>query len=114
MQDRLAVAWSFGKPYVARDDCFEHMLGETAFGLGLYLARQLVAGIVHGEQYAEDLQVFVQAFANLFIGVQEFNDAFQRKKFALEGNEYLMGCTERIHRDEAQRGRAVKDDILTI
>ena len=31
MQDGFAVAWSFGKSHVSRDDSLEHMLGETAF-----------------------------------------------------------------------------------
>ena len=46
--------------------------------------------------------------------MQELDDAFQRKKLALQGNKYLVGGAQSIDGDKPQRRRAVDDDIVVL
>ena len=76
------------------------MLGKAAFGFGLHLSGELVAGVVHGKQHAQNLQIAVEALAHLFVGVQQLDDAFQREEFALQRNENFVGGAQGIDGDE--------------
>ena len=45
-------------------------------------------------------------------GVEQFADTFKGKVLALHGDDHRVGCRERVDGDEAQRGRAVDEDVV--
>ena len=67
-----------------RNDLFANFGAVSASGVEFAAFRRIYRA---GDIAFEDLKVFVQAFAHLFIGMQELDDTFQSKKFALQGNE---------------------------
>ena len=89
MNDGFAVAGSFGEADIARNHRGKEMIREAALHFAFDVARQAVADIKHGQHHAEQRQIGIQAFANLLICLEQLDDAFESKKFALKGNKQL-------------------------
>ena len=80
------------------------------FGFFGNLAREIETSVVHGEQYAFNGELGVEVLLHEAQGVEQFAHAFKRVKFALYGDEYRVGCRQRVEREQSQCGGAVDDD----
>ena len=80
MKDGLAEAGGLGKPHGAGDDRFKDLIGEATVHFVLHLPRQAVAPVEHGQHHAEKPQLRIEPLLDLFIGLQQLDDAFQGKE----------------------------------
>ena len=79
-----------------------------------HLARQVVAGVVHGTEQPVDAKSGIQDFSNLLDGIEQRRQPFQGVVLALHGNHDAVGGDQRIHRKHGERRRAVDDDVVVL
>ena len=83
-----------------------------------YLLRDLVgqlgAAVVHGEQDRGDLQATVQVRLDQLDVVEQLAQPFQRVVLALDRDEHLVAGDERVDREQAERRRAVDEDVVDL
>ena len=85
-----------------------------ALHLVVYLVCQTQTLVVHRQQETLNLQLRVQTFLHNLDGAQQLRDTLQCKIFTLHGDDDAVGGCQRIHRDEAQRGRTVYQDVVVL
>ena len=81
------MAGRFRKAYVAGNNCFKQVFGEAAAHFVFNFASQAIARVIHGQHYTQQRKIGVESFFHLLVGLQQLDDAFKCKKFALQGNE---------------------------
>ncbi len=81
--DRLPVARSLAKSYITRDYRHHDLLPEVLLGLGLHLGCQAGPPVEHGEDYALDLEVRIQALPNEADGLDDVSEPFHGVVLAL-------------------------------
>ena len=108
------MAGRFRKAYVAWNHGFKQMIRETAAYFVFDFAGEPVPNVVHGQHHAEQGQIRVEPFFDLLVGLEQFDDAFQSEKFALQGNQQFPCRAQGVKRQQAQRRGAVQDDIFVI
>ena len=90
------------------------MIGEAALHFVAHFAGQAVAGIVHGQHHAQQVQPGIEPLFDQLEGLQQFDDAFQGEKFALQGDEQFLRGAEGVEGQQAQGRRAVDDDVIVL
>ena len=79
------------------------------------MPRQTVPPVEHGQHHAEKPQLRVEALLDLFIGLQQLDDAFQGKELALKRHKDLPGGAQGIERKQAERRGAIQyNEIKTL
>ena len=73
---------------------------------------QAVAPVEHGQHHAEKPQLRIEPLLDLFIGLQQLDDAFQGKELALERYKDLLGGAQGVEREQAERRRAIQDNEI--
>ncbi len=112
--DRLAVPRRLGEAHIPGDGGLVDLIAEVGPYLVGDLARQIQAAVVHGQQYTGDLQLFVQMPLDEPDRVEQLAQTLQGVVFALNGDEDGVGRRQGIECQQAQRRRAVEDDILVV
>lgn len=74
------VTGSFRKTNISRNDRLEQMIRKTPADFCIHLPRQPIADIVHGQNDTEQIETRIQPFLDLLIGLQQLDDALQRKE----------------------------------
>src|SRR5205823_3491819 len=101
-----------GEADVARDDRLIDLTGQVRLHIGSDLLGEVVARVEHGEHDALQLQRPVQVGADQLDGAQERAEALQRVVLALQRDQHTIGGDQRVDRQEAERGRAVDEDVV--
>ena len=112
--DGLAVAGSFGKAHIARDDDLIELFGEILLDLRRDLLADERSAVVHGERDALHFERAVEVLPHERDGVHELAQPLQRVIFALDGDDDAVPRGERVDREKPQRGRAVDEDIVEL
>ena len=79
-----------------------------------HLHGQIGAPVEHREQHAFQIEAGVEAATHHADGVHQIGKPFERKIFALHGNDQGIGRAERVDRQQLKRGRAVDENIVII
>ena len=78
-----------------------------------HLLAEAGAGIVHGEEDAEDGEVGIQAtFLDFFDEVEDFADSLEGEVLTLDGDENFFRGDEGAGHEQADAGRAVEQDEI--
>src|SRR5690606_38371289 len=112
--DRHPEARRLGKTHVARDRRSKHPAAEILLRLGRDLAREVQALIVHREEHTFDLEPRVQAPLDQPHRVQELLQSLQRIEFALDRDQHGVGSSQRVQRQQSERGRTVDQHEVVI
>src|SRR5512140_578469 len=110
--DWFPKAWCLGEPNVARNDGVEDFGAEIFTGVGDDLAREVKAGVVHGEQDALDGQVGINGLLDSVDRIEELRQSLESVVLALDRDENGVGCGEHVDGEEAQRWRAVDEYVV--
>src|SRR5581483_6837059 len=104
------VARRLGKPHRPGDGGREDQLAEMAAQLCVDVGGPPGAAVDHRQQNACDLQPRVEAGLDDVHRAEELREAFQSVVLGLDRNEHAVGGGERVHRQRAERRRAVEED----
>ncbi len=78
-----------------------------------HLRAQIRSAIEHRHDDARDAHLIVHAgIPDLLHHAHDFNQPFEREKFALNRREQFVGGGERIRHQNAERGRAIEQDEI--
>ena len=110
--DGPAVAGRLGKTDAPGDDRLVDGVGEVATHLGRHLRGEVRPRVEHREDDSVDGQRRVQVIADEVDGRDELAEALERVVLALERHEHRVRRRQRIHREQAERGRAVDEDVV--
>ena len=80
--------------------------------LGVHLGREVGPRVVHREHNALDREIGVEVVPDEVDRGDELRQPFQRVVLALDGDDDGVGGGERVHGQQAQRGRAVEHDVV--
>ncbi len=83
-----------------------HFLGD--------LVGQVVPRVEHREHDALDLEARVHAVLHAVDRRHQVGEALERVVLALQRDEHAVGRVERVHREQAQRRRAVDEDVVEV
>ena len=111
-QSRQAMGWRFAQAYVARDYCRKYHVAEMSLEFLINLVGKAQAGVVHGKQEAFDFQLRVELRLYYAYCVEQFADTLEGEVFGLYGYDYRVGCRKGVDSDEAERRRAVDENII--
>ena len=78
------------------------------------LVGELRAPVVHREQDRRDVQARVEVSAHEVDVVEQLTEAFQRVVLTLDRDQHLVRRDERVDREQAQRRRAVHEDVVHV
>src|SRR6266576_3608531 len=112
--DGLSETWCFCQANISRDDVLEHLRSEVFSRVFGDLSREVETRVVHGEKHAIDSEFLVCAVLNAVHSVQQLRQAFECVVLALKRNEESISCHEHVNRDEAERRRAIDDDVVVV
>src|SRR3990172_3275859 len=114
LQNARVCQRRFFEPYAVRHDVFEDRdaLAEVGAGGGDDFARVQGAQVGEGEQHAEDGEGGVSALLHLGDGIEEQVHAAQREIVGLQGDDNFARGRERVGGEDAERGRAVEQDVV--
>ena len=108
-QRRHPVTGRFAEPDVARDHVLENQLAQAIAHIVGNLIGQSVAAIEHGQDDPDDAEVGIEALLDPFDRLEELAEPLEREEFALQRDEEGIGRTERVERQQSQRGWAVDE-----
>ena len=77
-----------------------------------HLLPQVRALVVHRQQHALDVERGIERRADAAHRADEIGEPLEREVLAVERNEHGVGGDERVEREEAERGRAVDEDVI--
>ena len=109
---RHAVARRFAEAHVARDDGVEHLLLEELAHVARDLLPQVRPLVVHRQQHALDVEGRVEHGAHAPERADEIGEALEREVLAVQRNQHRVGGDERVEREQAERRRAVDEDVV--
>src|SRR5664279_108719 len=105
-------ARSFGQSNVPWNDRLEDLWPEVFASVGDDLAGEIQPCVVHGEEYAVDGQIRVNALLDAVNGIQQLRKPFKGVVLALHGNEHRVGGGEHVDGEETERWGAVDEDVI--
>src|SRR5687767_1339901 len=76
--------------------------------------RQVRAFVIHRQQQPLDSKTRIVEPANSRQSVEQFSHALECVVLTLDGNEQRVGSSERVERQEAERRRAVDNDVIEV
>ena len=100
--DRLAEAWGLAQSGVAVDDGVEDHVLEVHLHFFHNLLRQAQTGVEHGEQYAFDVQIGIEAGLDYFYGIQQLAETFKGEVLALHRDDDRISGSERVHGNQTK------------
>lgn len=106
------MAGRLGQPDIAGNHCPEHFSWEMTAHLLSHLQREIGPPVVHGEQQAKDLQLGIEVFLDRPQGCHQVGQALQGIVLALHRHQDLVGRTQRVERQQLQRGGTVDKNIV--
>ncbi len=110
----FAETGGFGDADVARDVGVKELVREMAADFFDDLGGEAGAGIVHGHYESEELELGIEIFADEVNGLGEKGESFEREVFALDGHDDEIGGGEGIEGEDAERRRAVNQDVVEL
>src|SRR6266404_8614213 len=109
IQERwLSVAGRLRQTYVARDHGLEQLVAKELFQFLRHLLSQVGALVIHGQDYAFDLQFWVEALAQSFDRIHKLADALEREVFGLHRNQYRIRGYQRVQGKQIKRRRTIQ------
>jgi DNA-binding winged helix-turn-helix (wHTH) protein len=78
------------------------------------LAAELRATVVHREHSALDLEPRIQMVRDQANRREQLAEPLEGEVLALDGYQRRVGCGQRIEREQAERGRAVDQDVVEL
>ena len=99
---------------VARDDRPKHFFLEELPHVGRDLLAEVGALVEHREQHAFDVELRVQRRAHAAHRADEIGEPLEREVFAVERDQHGVGGDERVERQQAERRRAVDEDVVVV
>ena len=82
--------------------------------VGRDLLAQVRPLVEHRQQHALDVERRVERRANAAHRADEIGEAFEREVLAVERNQHRVGGDERVERQQAERRRAVDEDVVEL
>ena len=113
-EHRLAVARRLGDLHAARDHGAQHRVAEVAADLVGDLVGELRAAVVHGQQDRRDVQVGVEVRPHEVDVRQQLPEPLERVVLALDRDQHLVRRDQRVDGEQAERGRAVDEDVVDV
>ena len=111
-QNGLAVARRLGDPNRARDRGRQHLVAEVLANLVRDSGGKPGAPVEHGQDDRSQLQVGIQVLADLVERAQQLAQALERVVLALDRDQHLAACRQRVDRQQPERRRAVDEDVV--
>ena len=108
------MAGGFRQSYISRNQCLEHIAGETPLSFTFHLTCQLVSGVKHGQDHTKQLNFRVQTLFNLLIGMKKLYNTFKRKELTLERYQQFLCRAHGIKSNQAKRRRTIQNNILIV
>ena len=102
------VTGGLGQTYIARYDTFKYLGSEEAAQILRDLLRKRGAVVVHRKEDAFDSERRIDRTAKAHESIKELGYALERQIFALNRNEYGIGCSERVESKKVEGRRAVE------
>ena len=103
------MAGGLGKPDVPRYEGIEDGLAELVPDLVGHLLGEVGPDVVHGEDYAVEVEILVEVTLNQRNGPHELTHALQGVIFALDRDHEAVGGDEGVDGEESQRrGQSMK------
>ena len=106
------MARRFGEPHVARNDRLKHLLLEKLAHVRRHLRSQIRPLVIHRQEHAIDVERRIQSRAHTPQRRHEIGESFEREIFAVQRDEHGFGGDERVQRQQAERRRAVDEDVI--
>src|SRR5207245_3538165 len=111
--DRPAVAWRFRDANVPWNDRVEDLPWEISVDLVADLEGEARTAVEHREHDPQQIESGVELLPNKLHGLPEqIGQPFQRVELALERDDNAISRDERVDREEAERRRAIDDDVV--
>lgn len=112
-EDGLTKAWAFGEFDIPSNGRIEHLCvgpGRVEFARSLEESSEVsdhfacVVGvfIMHGQDDAAHLKLWVELLRNELHGFEKFANALQREEVALHGDDDFACCDEAVEGEQAQ------------
>ena len=114
VEDRHAVARRLGHLHAARDDGPQHLVAEVRADIVGDLIGQLGAPVVHRQDDGGDVQLRVQVRLDHLDVAQQLAHALEGVVLALDRDQHLGRGHERVDGEQAQRRRAVDEDVVEV
>ncbi len=105
------MAGGLAEPDVAWDHRFVDLAGEHFADLFDHLLGEVRPLVVHRHDDPIDGQAGVQPLPHERDRLHQLRNPFQGQVLALHGDEHGVGRGQRVEREQAQRGRAVDEDL---
>lgn len=112
--DGFAEAGGFREADAAGDDGVEDLVAEVFPEVVGDLAGEVGAVVEHGEQDAFDGEIVLKSFADALDCVDKLGDAFERKEFALDGDDDGVGGDQGVDGEEIEGWGAIEDDEVVL
>src|SRR5665213_1107152 len=101
-----------GKPDIARNHSLEEPVFEVfAKGFGDLLSK-IGAVVVHGQQNALNIELWIVGGAHSLKGGNQFGDPLQREVFRLHRNNESLRGRQNVEREQVERRRAIQNDEI--
>ncbi len=113
-EHRLAVPGCLRDFDASGDDRSKGGRTEVTAHLARHLVGELGAPVVHRQQDRRDMQRGVEVRPHEVDVAQQLAEPFQRVVLALDRDEHLIGRDEGVHREQAERRRAVDEDVVDV
>ena len=82
--------------------------------VGRDLLSEIRALVEHREQHAFDVERRVERGADAAHRADEIGEPFEREVLAVQRNQHGVGGDERVERQQAERRRAVDEDVVEV
>ena len=107
------MAWSLGEADGAGDDGFVNDIPEVAAHFFFHGGIQVRAAVKHREEKAGDREGGIRAAGADAVGhLHEESKALEGVILALDGDENLIRRSEGVRHEDAERGRAIHEDVV--
>src|SRR5690349_9686477 len=113
-QDRLAVAGSFAKPDVARNNGRKELRSKEFFQVLHDLIGEVRALVIHGQEHTLDLELRIFQPPDLAEGFHQLGNAFQREILALYWNQNTLRRDQRVYGEDVKRWRAINKNVVKV
>ncbi len=111
LQNRLAETRGFTQADRAGDDRFKHLVRQVTFYLLDDLTGKIGADVEHRHDDSADLELGIDSgFLELVDHLQDLPKTFHCQVFRLQRDQQVIRGGETVHRQHAERGRAIEDD----
>ena len=87
---------------------------KNAADVGRHLLPEIRALVEHRQQHAFDVERRVERGAHAAHRADEIGEPFEREVLAVQRNQHGVGGDERVERQQAERRRAVDEDVVVL